>query len=181
MKKLLSCKTTAVLLLLVTVLFLGFYAYMLARPISYGMVYRNETVYEGEVFEGEITFYRNGRMKNENTNFDQPIEGYYYYQDGYVFSLMAQSEAEYEAEVEYIREHFDDALELPFYAARINAFRHRAIGLDDDVTSYVCTDLGTFAALGGALALSLAAAALSSLILSKRSRRALSAQDADLK
>ena len=65
MKKLLSCKTTAVLLLLVMGLFLGFYAYMLARPISYGMVYRNETVYEGEVFEGELTFYRNGRMKND--------------------------------------------------------------------------------------------------------------------
>ena len=181
MKKLLSCKTTAVLLLLVTGLFLGFYAYMLARPISYGMVYRNETVYEGEVFEGELTFYRNGRMKNENTNFDQPIEGYYYYQDGYVFSLMAQSEAEYEAEVEYIREHFDDALELPFYAARINAFRQKAIGLDDDVTSYVCTGSVAFAALGGAVALALLALSATSLVLFKRARSELSARTSDLK
>ena len=36
---------TPIILLLVTVLSLGFYAFMLARPIWYGMSYHKETVY----------------------------------------------------------------------------------------------------------------------------------------
>lgn len=39
MKNLLSNKKTAIVLLVATILLLGFYAYMLARPISYGMAY----------------------------------------------------------------------------------------------------------------------------------------------
>ena len=52
MKNILSCKKTTILLFLITIISIGFYAYMLARPISYGMSYHNETVYEGGIFEG---------------------------------------------------------------------------------------------------------------------------------
>ena len=54
MKNILSNLKTAVILLIVTIISLGFYAYMLARPISYGMDYHNETVYEGGTFEGTM-------------------------------------------------------------------------------------------------------------------------------
>ena len=54
MKNILSCKKTAIILLTITIISIGFYAYMLARPISYGMDYQNETVYEGETFEERV-------------------------------------------------------------------------------------------------------------------------------
>ena len=74
MKNILSCTKTAVILLLVTVLFLGFYAYMLTRPISYGMSYSNKAVYDGKTFKGNLTFYPDGKMVNKNTNFDEALE-----------------------------------------------------------------------------------------------------------
>lgn len=83
MKKILSCKKTAIVLLIIAVLFLGFYTYMIARPISYGMSYQNETVYEGVEFEGTLRFYPDGKLLNKNTNFEEAFENYYYYKDGY--------------------------------------------------------------------------------------------------
>jgi hypothetical protein len=170
MKKILSDTKTAIILLIVSVLCLGFYAYMLARPISYGMSYHNETVYEGVAFEGTLKFYRDGKMLNENTNFEEAFENYYYYRDGYVFNLMAQTDAEYEAEVAQINENFDEALAAPFYAAKINAFRQVAIGLDDYVTTYTCSGAIVFAIGGGVLALALIALTAYSFVLSKKAK-----------
>ena len=69
MKKILSNKITTIILLIVTILSLAFYAYMLARPISYGMNYHNKTVYEGMEFEGNLKFYTDGTIVINNGSF----------------------------------------------------------------------------------------------------------------
>lgn len=168
MKNILSYKKTAIILLLVTVLFLGFYAYMLARPISYGMSYHNEIVYEGVAFEGTIKYYPDGTILNKNTNFDEEMKGYYYYKDGYAFTLMAETDEAYEAEVAYINENFEEAVASPFYAAKINAFRQVDEGLDSYVTTYTCAGAIIFAIVGGVIALALLVLTVSSFVLSKK-------------
>ena len=170
MKKILSCTKTAVILLLVTLLALGFYTYMLARPISYAMPYHNEIVYEGVAFEGTLRFYPDGTMRNKNTNFDEEQKNYYYYKDGYIFALMAENDAEYETEVAYINENFQEAVASPFYAAKINAFRQVAVGLDDNVTTYTCTGAIVFAVAGGIIALALIVLTGSSFALCKKAK-----------
>ena len=170
MKNALSCIKTSIILLIVTVLFLGFYTYMLARPISYGMSYHNEIVYEGVEFEGTLKFYPDGKVLNENTNFKEPLENYYYYKDGYVFSLMATTDGEREYEVAYINENFDEAVAAPFYAARINAFRQVSEGMDEYVTTYTCTGAIIFAAVGGFVALALSAITVCSFVFSKKEK-----------
>ena len=47
MKNILSKSKTAIILLLVTVLSVGSYVCIVANPVTYGMKYRNEMVYEG--------------------------------------------------------------------------------------------------------------------------------------
>lgn len=168
MKNILSYTKTAIVLLLVTMLSLGFYVYMLARPISYGMSYHNEIVYEGVAFEGTLKFYPDGTLTNKNTNFEEVMKGYYYYKDGYVFTLMATTNEEHEMEVAYINENFEDAVASPFYAAKINAFRHVAEGLDSYVTTYTCTGAIIFAIAGGIVALTLIVITVFSFVLCKK-------------
>lgn len=170
MKNFLSYTKTAIILLLVTVLFLGFYTYMLARPISYGMNYHNETVYEGIPFEGTLKFSLDGKVLNENTNFEEAFEDYYYYKDGYVFTLLATTDEEYEAEVAYINENFDEAVASPFYAMKSNAFRQVAVGMDDYNSVYTCTGAIIFAVVGGVGALALIAITALSFVLSKKTK-----------
>lgn len=171
MKKILSKTKVAIILLFATVLFLGFYTYMIARPISYGISYNNKTVYEGESFEGSLKYSPDGKVISENTNFDKPFEMYYYYKDGYVFNLAAKNDEEYKAEVDYINNNFDEAVSTPFYAMKSNAFKQVAVGLDDDVTTYTCTGAIIFAIAGGVFALALTALTVSSFILSKKSKK----------
>ncbi len=170
MKKILFKTKTAIILLLVTILFLGFYTYMIARPISYGMSYHNEIVYEGVPFEGTMKFYPDGKLISDNTNFDEPLEMYYYYKDGYVFTLMAETDTEYEAEVASINENFDEAVATPFYAIKTGAFKQVSEGMDQEVTTYTCTGAIIFAIAGGVLALALIALTVSSFALSKKAK-----------
>ena len=170
MRRVLSKTKTTIILFIATVLFLVFYTYMLARPISYGMSYHNKIVYEGAAFEGTLKFYPSGKVITDNTNFDEPFENYYYYRDGYVFSLMAVTDEEYEAEVAYINENFDEAVASPFYAAKINAFRQVALGMDEYVTTYTCTGAIIFAAVGGFVALALGATFICSSIFSQKEK-----------
>ena len=170
MKNILSYTKTAVILLLATVLFLGFYAYMLTRPISYGMSYSNKAVYDGVPFEGNLTFYPDGKMVNKNTNFDEALEDRYYYKNGYIFVLIAKTDAQYEAEVAYINENFEEAVDMPFYASKINIFRQVSTGPDGYVATYTCTGAIVFAAAGGVFALALIALTVSSFVLSGKAK-----------
>ena len=170
MKNILSKPKTAIILLIATVLFLGSYIYLLTCPISYGMKYRNETVYEGQVFEGSLKYTADRKVISENTNFDEPLEMYYYYKDGYVFHLMATNDEQYEAEVAYINENFDEAVKTPFYASKTNAFKQVAVGMDENVTTYTCKGAIIFAIIGGIDRLLLIALTVYSFALSKKAK-----------
>ena len=170
MKNILSKTKTSIILLIVTVLLLGSYVYLLTCPIAYGMEYCNESVYEGEVFKGSLKYSLDGKVISENTNFDEPIEMYYYYKDGYVFNLMATNDEEYEAEVAYINENFDEASSTPFYAFKTNAFKQVAVGTDADVTTYTCIGAFIFAIIGGIDRLLLIALTVYSFVLSKKAK-----------
>jgi hypothetical protein len=168
MKNLLSNKKTAIILLVASILLLGFYAYMLARPISYGMAYHNETEYEGGVFEGTMKFYSDKTMVNTNTNFEEEIESRYYYKYGYVFFTMAETDEAYDEEVDFINKNFDEATKMPFYADEINAFKLVVTEGDGYETTYTCTPAIVFAIIGGVVAAALIGATCVCLILFKK-------------
>ena len=110
MKNILSCKKTSIILLIITIISIGLYTYMIARPVSFGMAYHNETEYEGGVFEGTMKFNSDGTMVNKNTNFEEEMKSFYYYKDGYVFYTTAGTNVDYETEVAKINENFDEAI-----------------------------------------------------------------------
>lgn len=167
MKKVLTCTKTLIALLIVAIVFAGMYAYMLARPISYGMGYHNKTTYEGGIFEGTMKFYSDNTMANRNTNFEEDLKSRYYYKDGYVFFTLAETDEEYEKEVATINEDFDQAVNTPFYADEINAFRLIAAESDGYSTVYTCAPAILLAIIGGVLELALIALICASLILRK--------------
>ncbi len=170
MKNILSKTKTAIILLIVTVLLIGSYVYIVASPITYGMKYRNEMVYGDHVFEGSLKYTADGRVVIENTNFDEPLEMYYYYKDGYVFHLLATNDEEYQAEVANINENLDEAIASPFYAFRINAFKQISEGMDEDVTAYICSGAVIFSIVGGIARLLLIALTVCSFVLSKKAK-----------
>ena len=139
-------------------------------PIAYAMKYRNETVYEGEEFKGSLKYTPDGKVISENTNYDEPLEMYYYYKDGYVFHLIATNDEEYETEVAYINENFEEASATPFYACEINAFKQGAVGTDAAVTTYTCVGSIIFAVIGGIDRLLLIALTAYSFVLSKKAK-----------
>ena len=170
MKNILSKTKTAIILLIVTVLSAGCYVCIVANPVTYGMKYRNETVYEGEVFKGSLKYSPDGKVISENTNFDEPFEMYYYYKDGYVFNFVATNDEEYEAEVAYINENFDEAVTTPLYAMKTNAFKQFDVGMDEDVTTYTCAGAIVFAIVGGINQLLQIALTVYSFVLSKKAK-----------
>ena len=170
MKNILSKTKTAIILLIVTILLVGSYIWIVANPVTYGMKYRNETVYEGEVFKGSLKYSPDGKVISENTNFDEPLEMYYYYKDGYVFNLLATNDEEYEAEVADINANFDEAVATPFYAVKTNAFKQVAQGFDNDVMTYTCQGAIIFAIVGGIVRLLLIALTAYSFVLSKKAK-----------
>ena len=149
MKKILSSKTTAIILLAVTILMLGFYIYMIARPISYGMDYYSKTEYKGGVFEGTMKFYPDTTMYNKNTNLDEEMKSRHYYKNGYVFFMVADTDEEYNAEVAYINDNFTASTKTPFYTGKISAFSLVMEQVDGYSQVYSCHGATVFAIVGG--------------------------------
>lgn len=172
MKNILSCKKTAIILLTITIISIGFYAYMLARPISYGMDYQNETVYEGETFEGTMKFYSDSTMVIRNTNFDEELKSRYYYKNGYVFFTLAETDQEYEEEIAFINKNFEEAIQMPFYSDEINAFQLVATEGDGFTTVYTCKSAIIFAVIAGVFELVLIAVTAASLFLCYKPKKA---------
>ena len=168
MKKILSSTKTAIILLTVTVLSLGFYAYMLLRPISYGMGYHNVTDYEGGTFEGTMKFRADETMTNKNTNFEEEIKSHYYYKDGYVFFVMALTADDYDEEVKYINENFEEAINIPLYADKINAFKLVLEESDGFSAVYTCKPAIVFAIVVGSVELALVSLTVLSFVLRKK-------------
>ena len=175
MKKILSCTQVLIALFIATAISLGVYAYMLLRPISLGMAYNNETEYDGVTFEGTIKFRANKTMvtTNTNPNYEEDfetvnVESRYYYKNGYVFFTMAQTDEEYEEEVAAIKDDFDGAINTPFYADEISAFKLTISEGDDYSVVYTCTAAIVFAIVGGIVELALVALICTSFVLRKK-------------
>ena len=170
MKKILASMKTVTVLLVLTVVFLAFFVYMIARPISYGMEYHNETVYDGEVFEGTMKFGSDYTMLNRNSNFDEEMQSRYYYKDGYIFFTLAETAESYAEEVAWIEANFDEAVDAPFYASEINAFRLTSEGQDGYTSVYTCMPAIVFTVVGGVIELALISLSVVSLVLYKKSK-----------
>lgn len=168
MKKIILSKITMIVLLVLSVAFLGFYVYMIARPISYEMAYTNSAVYEGETFESETEFYADSTTLTKNSAFKDGVKSYYYYKNGYVFSIVAFTEEGYQEEVEKINADFEGAVNKPFYASKINAFKFEAVGPDGYSLTYTCTPAIVFAIVGGVVELMLIGVTISVFVLSKK-------------
>lgn len=170
MKNILSCKKTAIILLVITVISAVFYAHMLARPISYGMDYSNVTAYDGGTFEGKMKFYYDRNVINFNTNFNKESKSRYYYKDGYVFFTLAETDEDYAKEVAYINENFDEAITAPFYADKINSFQLVVSENDGFEMVYTCMPAIIFAIVGGVIELVLIALTAITFILRKKAK-----------
>ena len=107
-------------------------------------------------------------MVVRNTNFNEEIKFFYYYKDGYVFFALAETQEEYEKEVAAINADFEGAVDTPFYASKINAFRLSSEGLDDYITVYLCQSAIMMAVAMGVIELVLIGIAIASAIRSKK-------------
>lgn len=169
MKEILSCKRTAIILLAVTILTLGFYVYMIARPISYGMEYHTKTEYEGMVFENTVVHYPDTTVIYRSSTFIGDQTARYYYKDGYTFAVAAQTDPAYEKEVAEIEADFEKAVKTPFYAQKVNAFRLTAEN-EGYTIEYKCDAAVRFAIIFGVVEALLIALTAVSLVLYKKSK-----------
>lgn len=171
MKKIMANTKTAIILLILSALLLAVNIYRIARPISYGMDYHVQMVYEDTEFEGTMVFYSDNTMTNQNTNFDEAQNSRYYYKDGYIFFTSANTDEEYAAETDAINENFADAVNTPFYADEINAFRLLAAEMEDFALVYSCTTAIVSAIVGGVLELVLIGFTSASFIACNKRKR----------
>lgn len=173
MRKFLSNIKIVITLLAATTILFGFYIYMIARPISYGIKYHTEFEYKGVPFEGTLIFNGDGSMVNANTNFDEELISFYYYKDGYIFFTKAETNSDYEKEVEWINSNFEEAInpiEMPFYSSKVNAFRLQAEAPDGFKVNYDCVNAVIFAVVAGVIELILIGFTCTSVMLYKKSK-----------
>ena len=161
---------TAVIFLLAALILLGVCIYMIARPISFGMEYYHESTYQGKEFSGVMKFSPDNTMVNRNTNFDIEMTSRYYYKDGYIFFTSAETDEDYAKEVKWIDDNFTEALNMPFYASRINAFKIVAEGIGDYDTTYTCKSAIIFVVLCVSVELIVMGFSGASFILSKKAK-----------
>ena len=128
----------ALILVVLAIAVLAVGIYGMTRPLAYGCDYYHAVFYDGEDFNGTMTFYSDNTMVIRNTNFEEDIKFFYYYKNGYVFFGMSQTESEYQEEVAAIDADFEGALNTPFYASKINPFKLSSEGPDGYKSSYLC-------------------------------------------
>ena len=166
--KMKSSSKKTLILAVIAIIWLVVGIYAMTGPIFYGASYYHATFYEGEDFNGSMTFYPDNTMMIDNTNFDEEFTAYYYYRDGYIFFIFAETEAEYEAEVAAINADFEGAVNTPFYASEINAFKLSSEGLDGYTSVYLCQVPIMMAVVLGAIELVLIRLIYVSVIRSKK-------------
>ena len=163
MKKKMPCGKTIILsIVAIVLLVVGIYA--MTRPMSYGTNYYHASFYEGTDFSGSMTFFPDNTMLIRNTNFEEELTCFYYYKNGYVFFTLAETEAELAA----INQDFEAAVNSPFYASKINAFRLTSEGLDGYTSVYLCQSSVTMAVILGAIELALIGFAIAPVIRRKK-------------
>ena len=170
MKKLLSYAKTPILLLIVTLLLGGVYAYSILRPISYGMDYECKTVYQGFEFEGRIKFDSDTTMTTFNSGYEKGAKARYYYKNGYIFLTLAQTDEDFEKEIAEINKNFKEALKTPFYSAKVSAFKLVMESPDGYDLTYTCKGAIRLAIINGIAMLLLSALTVTSFILRKKAK-----------
>lgn len=170
MKKLLSCKKTAVVFLIATIIWTCAFVYVLARPVSYGMNYECKTVYQGFEFEGKLKFNTDGTMITINSSFKDGAESRYYYKDGYIFFLSATTDEAYESEIKEINKNFKEAVKAPFYASKVNAFKLVSEGPDGYTLIYTCKSAIVLAVINAIAELALITLTVISFRFSKKTK-----------
>ena len=150
-------------------LFVGIYG--MTRPINYGSDYYHAAFYEGEDFNGTMTFSSDNTVLVHNTTFGEGMKFLYYYKNGYVFILLAETQEEYEQEVAAINEDFEGAVNTPFYASKINAFRYVSEGPDGYRSVYICQVAVLMVILWGVMELALIGFAFSFAAKGKKAKR----------
>ena len=138
MSKMRSCRSRVVIFTVLAIALLVVGIYGMTRPLAYGCDYYHAVFYDGEDFNGTMTFYSDNTMVIRNTNFEEDIKLFYYYKNGYVFFGMSQTESEYQEEVAAIDADFEGALNTPFYASKINPFKLSSEGPDGYKSIYLC-------------------------------------------
>ena len=169
MKKILLRKKGFWSILGVTAVVLVFLIYWIVRPISYGMEYYWYEICEEYEFEATMVFHMDDKVTIVNSNFDEPLEEYYYYKDGWTFLCMAQTEEEYKAEIEQINGDWEAAINTPFYASKINAFSYNNDNpLDGTQAAYVCKTAKVVAVVCGIIEGVLIAVTVLMLVMRKK-------------
>ena len=169
MNKMKSSRKTVPILAIAAIVLLVVGIYAMTRPISYGADYYHASFYEGDDFHGTMTFYDDNTVVVCNTNLDEEMKFFYYYKNGYVFLILAETEEGYKEEVAAIDGDFEGAVNTPFYASKINAFRNASEGLDDYKTVYLCQSAIMMAVVWGAIELVLIGFAIRSVSRGKKS------------
>ena len=110
-------------------------------------------------------------MVIRNSNYGIEMKSYYYYKDGYIFFTLAETKEEYEQEVTYINENFEEALKNPFYAYKITAFRLVAEEADGYSSVYICKQAIFLAVVGGIIQLVLIGLTCGNFVLWKKANK----------
>ena len=168
MNKTRSYRITALMLAAIAIILLVVGIYGMTRPLSYGLSYYHASFFEGEDFNGTITFDSDNTLVVSNTNFDEELKFFYYYRNGYIFFPLGETQEEFEKEVVAINEDFEGAINAPFYASKITPFRLSSEGLDGYKTVYFCKNAMMMAAVWGAVELTLIGFAFSAVVRSKK-------------
>ena len=174
MKKILSNAKVAFILLLITGILLDCYIHVITRPVSYGLPYRNETLYDSNGFEETMTFYRDGSVVTESTELDEPIVNYYHYRGGRLFILKADTEEGRKEEIQYINKNFKEASSVPSYSESIDAFVYTTEDLqngDEGYFIYACKTVYVFTVTAGIIELVMIGLTCASLILYSKAQR----------
>ena len=168
MNKTRSCRIRVLILTAVAIVVLVVGIYGMTRPMSYGSDYYHAVFYDGEDFSGTMTFYADNTMVIRNTNFEEDIKLVYYYKDGYIFFLTGETQEELDAEVAAINADFEGAVNMPFYASKIDPFRLSSEGPDGYKSVYFCQNSIVMAALLAAVELVLIGFAVVPVIRRKK-------------
>lgn len=175
MQKCISCRALllikAVVWFVIFALLLGSVIYLAARPISYNMGYHGETNDEYGYFSAERYFTRDNLVIIKNTNYDLPLVGFYYYKDGYVFDLRADTEEQCVEEIELINNGWDDAINELFYSEYINAYKMIFNRPDGVIVTYICSDAIVLTAVSAVASLLAAALSCANFVRYQREKR----------
>lgn len=171
MNKILKNKKFLIALVVVYLIILGGIIFLSARPISYNMEYHGVREDEYGYFEGTQLFRRDDIYIVENTNYELPISSFYYYKDGYVFSLSAPTREYCEIEIGYINNDWEYALTKDFYAKEINAFRLISVRPTGEETIFYCETVLALTITAGVIDLGILGLIIYSIVLNVNDKK----------